>query len=485
MRTIFDRGCDQTDSGLFPACDVPVQGVEALLGERLGRRAAPRIPQLSEPTVSRHYTHLSKLNYGVDDGFYPLGSCTMKYNPKLNEDVARLPGLATIHPRCDVTLTQGSLELLYEMTCLLERISGMPGVTLQPVAGAHGELTGMFLLKKYFETRGESRRTRILLPDSAHGTNPASAAVAGFSVTEIRSDASGKIDLYALQSELDDTVAGIMLTVPNTLGIFESQILEVTQAVHDAGGLCYFDGANLNAFIGKARPGDMGADIFHFNLHKTLSTPHGGGGPGAGPVAVSAPLVDFLPVPRPVREERGFALSWDAPQSIGSVHSFYGNFLVVAKAYAYVLQLGDAGLREVSENAVLNANYLQERLKKTYELPYDGICKHEFVLSGRGLAEDISTLDIAKRLIDYGFHPPTVYFPLIVREALMIEPTESESRETLDRFAEALESIAREAKEEPDRLHEAPTRTPVRRLDQTLAARKPILTYPFDEGNCK
>lgn len=485
MRTIFDRGCDQTDSGLFPACDVPVQGVEALLGERLGRRAAPRIPQLSEPTVSRHYTHLSKLNYGVDDGFYPLGSCTMKYNPKLNEDVARLPGLATIHPRCDVTLTQGSLELLYEMTCLLEKISGMPGVTLQPVAGAHGELTGMFLLKKYFETRGESQRTRILLPDSAHGTNPASAAVAGFSVTEIRSDASGKIDLYALQSELDDTVAGIMLTVPNTLGIFESQILEVTQAVHDAGGLCYFDGANLNAFIGKARPGDMGADIFHFNLHKTLSTPHGGGGPGAGPVAVSAPLVDFLPVPRPVREERGFALSWDAPQSIGSVHSFYGNFLVVAKAYAYVLQLGDAGLREVSENAVLNANYLQERLKKTYELPYDGICKHEFVLSGRGLAEDISTLDIAKRLIDYGFHPPTVYFPLIVREALMIEPTESESRETLDRFAEALESIAREAKEEPDRLHEAPTRTPVRRLDQTLAARKPILTYPFDEGNCK
>jgi glycine dehydrogenase subunit 2 len=482
MKTLFDHVSREGVGGLFPASDVAAMSAAAILGAGIVRSTAPRIPNLSEGEVARHYTALSKLNYGVDDGIYPLGSCTMKYNPKLNEDVARLPGFSGAHPRADEALTQGALGLLYELSRLLRGISGMAAVTLQPVAGAHGELLGMFLFKRYFEERGETERTRILLPDSAHGTNPASAAVAGFSVTEIRSNDRGTVDLDALRGELDSTVAGIMLTVPNTLGIFEENILEVTRLVHEAGGLCYFDGANLNSFIGRARPGDMGADVLHFNLHKTLATPHGGGGPGAGAVAVSEPLVDYLPVPWIEKEGETVRLDWDHPRSVGSVHSFYGNFLVAVKAYAYLLQLGDEGLREVSENAVLNANYLQERLKKTYLLPYDRLCKHEFVLSGEGFPDHISTLDIAKRLIDYGVHPPTIYFPLIVHEALMIEPTETEGRESLDRFAEILETIAREARERPELLHNAPTQAPVRRLDQTQAARNPILTYPFGEA---
>ena len=482
MSTIFERGRTETGGGIFPACDVPSKGAAEWLGADLVRSRPPRIPNVSEPTVVRHYTRLSKLNYGVDDGIYPLGSCTMKYNPKLCEDAAAVPGLAAAHPGADERHVQGSLELLYELTCLLQGIAGLPAATLQPVAGAHGELTGMFLFRKYFELRGETARKRILLPDSAHGTNPASAAVAGFSVTQIPSNARGTVDLAALRAELDDSVAGIMLTVPNTLGIFEENILDVTRAVHEAGGLCYFDGANLNAFIGRARPGDMGADVFHFNLHKTLSTPHGGGGPGGGAVAVSERLVDFLPVPRVVKRRNRYALDSNYPHSIGSVHSFYGNVLVAVRAYAYVLQLGDEGLRAVSDNAVLNANYLQERLKRTYVLPYDRLCKHEFVLTSEGLAKGVTTLDVAKRLIDYGIHPPTVYFPLIVHEALMIEPTETESKETLDRFAETMERIAAEAREHPELLHQAPTRAPVRRLDQTLAARTPVLTYPFEDN---
>jgi len=480
MRTIFDHPqCDGT-GGLFPELDVPRVGVDRLIDRALLRSRWPRIPNLSEPTVARHYTALSKLNYGVDDGFYPLGSCTMKYNPKVNEDLSRLPGLAGVHPLTDPGLVQGALAFLHGLSELLGGIAGLPALSLQPVAGAHGELTGLFLFKRYFGVRGERDRRRILLSDSAHGTNPASAAVAGFGVTEIASDGAGMIDLDALDAELDETVAGIMLTVPNTLGIFEERILEVTEKVHAAGGLCYFDGANLNAFLGRARPGDMGADVFHYNLHKTLSTPHGGGGPGSGPIAVSEPLVDFLPVPRIERTGKGYALGWDHPRSIGSVHSFYGNVLVAVKAYAYLLQLGDEGLRAISEDAVLNANYLQERLKRTYPLPYDRLCKQEFVMSGEGLAEGISTLDIAKRLIDYGFHPPTIYFPLIVREALMIEPTETEGKEGLDRFVDAMERIAAEARENPELLHQAPHRAPVRRLDQTRAARDPVLTYPFD-----
>ncbi|MEW5825216.1 MAG: aminomethyl-transferring glycine dehydrogenase subunit GcvPB [Candidatus Bipolaricaulota bacterium] len=483
MSTLFDLASSTREpaGGVVPRPRWTDEEVAARLDGRLLRRRALRLPNLPEGTVVRHYTRLSKLNYGVDDGIYPLGSCTMKYNPKLNEDIARLPGLTQVHPLADASLVQGTLEFLAELTRLLARIAGMADVTLQPVAGAHGELTGMFLFKKYFESRGETKRVRILLPDSAHGTNPASAAVAGFEVTEIPSNASGTVDLAALRAELDASVAGIMLTVPNTLGIFEESILDITAAVHEAGALAYFDGANLNAYIGRARPGDMGADVFHFNLHKTLSTPHGGGGPGAGPVAVSAQLSEHLPVPRIVRREGKYALDWEAPASIGSVHSFYGNVLVAARAYAYLLHLGDEGLRAVSENAVLNANYLQARLKNSFPLPYDRLCKHEFVLSGGELPNHLSTLDVAKRLIDYGIHPPTVYFPLIVREAMMIEPTETEDRAALDRFVEVMETIAREARDEPDRLREAPIKAPVRRLDQTLAARSPVLTHPFPE----
>ena len=477
MKTIFDYKPRDRVRGIFPEPDVP-EG-EGDIPAALLRQRPPRIPNLPEPELVRHYTRLSKMNYGVDDGLYPLGSCTMKYNPKLSEDLARLPRFAAAHPLADPSLVQGALAIMYEMERILAGIAGLSAVTLQPAAGAHGELTGMFLIRRYFEARGDADRKVILLPDSAHGTNPASATIAGFTVREIKSGPDGMVDPAVLEGALDETVAGIMLTVPNTLGIFEERILEVTELVHRAGGLCYFDGANLNSYIGRARPGDMGADVFHFNLHKTLSTPHGGGGPGAGPVAVAEPLVPYLPVPRIVRDEERYSLDWDHPDSIGAVHSFYGNFGVILKAYAYILQLGDAGLRAVSGDAVLNANYLQARLKRSYPLPYDRLCKHEFVLSGKGIGEGISTLDIAKRLLDYGFHPPTIYFPLIVHEALMIEPTETEGKETLDRFAEAMEEIAREAREDPELLHAAPTKTPVRRLDQTRAVRTPILTYPF------
>ena len=480
MNTIFDYP-NRRVGGIFPPADVPTSEEELLIPTELRRKSAPRIPSLPEPDLVRHYTRLSKLNYGIDDGIYPLGSCTMKYNPKLNEDLARLPRFTHAHPLADPELVQGSLALLYEMEQILAKIAGLTAVTLQPAAGAHGELTGMFLIRRYFEDRHDEKRKYILLPDSAHGTNPASATTAGFTVKEVHSGPDGMVDLDALNATLDDTVAGIMLTVPNTLGIFEERILEITELVHRAGGLCYFDGANLNSYIGRARPGDMGADLFHFNLHKTLSTPHGGGGPGGGPVAVGEALVPFLPIPRIVKEGDSYRLDWDQPRSIGSMHSFYGNFGVVLKAYAYLLQLGDEGLRAVSENAVLNANYLQARLKRTYPLPYDRLCKHEFVLSGKGIGEEITTLDIAKRLLDYGFHPPTIYFPLIVHEALMIEPTETEGKETLDRFAQAMENIAREAKENPQLLRDAPTKTPVRRLDQTRAVRQPVLTYPFGE----
>ena len=479
MRTIFDCECREGVNGLFPDPHEPAKKIG--IADDLLRKSAPRIPELAEPVVARHYTALSKMNHGVDDGFYPLGSCTMKYNPKVNEDVARLPGFAGLHPDADVSAIQGALELLSSLAESLCGIAGMADVSLQPVAGAHGELTGLFLFRKYFETRGEPNRRTILLPDSAHGTNPASAAVAGFDVAQIRSNDVGLIDLDSLEAALDETVAGVMLTVPNTLGLFEKEILVVTERVHAAGGLCYFDGANLNSFVGIARPGDMGADVFHFNLHKSLSTPHGGGGPGSGPIAVSERLVDHLPVPRIERSGESYELGWDYPHSIGCVHGHIGNFLVAVRAYAYILQLGDEGLRAVAQNAVLNANYLQARLKSTYHLPYDRLCKHEFVLSGKGLAEGITTLDIAKRLIDYGIHPPTIYFPLIVKEALMIEPTETEGKASLDRFVEAMERIAAEAKDQPELLHDAPHNAPIRRLDQTRAARHPILTYPFDE----
>ncbi|MCR4392537.1 MAG: aminomethyl-transferring glycine dehydrogenase subunit GcvPB [Candidatus Acetothermia bacterium] len=479
MTTIYDRGAPGRQAAALPSLTRPEREILAYIPAGLRRRERPRLPEVSQPELVRHYTHLSRLNYGVDTGFYPLGSCTMKHNPKLHEDLARLPAFAGLHPLLPEEEVQGALALLWELGEHLKGIAGMPGITLQPAAGAHGELTGMLLIKRYLEDRGElGRRTKILLPDSAHGTNPASAAMVGFQVVAVPSDGRGMVDMAALRTALGEDVAGIMLTVPNTLGIFEEDILEITRLAHEAGGLCYFDGANLNAYIGRARPGDMGADIFHFNLHKTFSTPHGGGGPGAGPVAVSEALVPYLPVPEIVREGDRFRLRWDKPKSIGRVHPYFGNFLVMVKALAYILTLGDEGFREVSAGAVLAANYLRARLRGTYKVPYDRLCKHEFVLSGEGLP--VRTLDIAKRLIDHGFHPPTIYFPLIVKEALMIEPTETEPKEVLDAFCEALVGIAGEARERPELLQRAPHNAPVRRLDEARAVREPVLRLLFD-----
>ena len=474
MTTIFDLPSVSPTKQHYD----PAQAIQGL-DPALARRKALRVPTLAEPQIARHYTKLSRMNYGVDDGLYPLGSCTMKYNPKFHEQLVSMPEFADVHPGTASTLTQGTLAALHRMSELLAAIAGLPAVTLQPSAGAHGELTGMFLMKRFFEARGEKERNTIILTDSAHGTNPASAALAGFRVLELKSLPDGTVNVDALTDVLDEHTAGIMLTVPNTLGLFEPRIREVTTRVHKAGGLCYFDGANLNSYIGRARPGDMGADIFHFNLHKTLSTPHGGGGPGSGPVAVAEALEPFLPVPRIRLDGERYDLDWSPEQTIGSVHPHFGNVGVILKAFAYLLRLGDQGLAEVSAHACLHANYLQHRLKDAYELPYDRLCKHEFVLSGEGVAEGVSTTDIAKRLIDFGFHPPTVYFPLIVHEALMIEPTETETKESLDAFVDAMVAIAEEAVNHPERLHEAPISTPVRRLDQTQAAREPVLRYPF------
>ncbi|HAZ27972.1 TPA: aminomethyl-transferring glycine dehydrogenase subunit GcvPB [Candidatus Acetothermia bacterium] len=476
MGTIYDHGAPGRRATVLPPLAQPEEQVLAHVPPELRRRDSPRLPEVTQPELVRHYTALSRMNYGVDTGFYPLGSCTMKHNPKLHEDLARHPGFADLHPYVADGDCQGALALLWELGERLKGIAGMSGVTLQPAAGAHGELTGMLIIKRWLEDRGElGQRTKILLPDSAHGTNPASAAMVGFTVASIPSDRRGMVELGALKRALGPDVAGIMLTVPNTLGIFEADILTITELVHDAGGLCYFDGANLNAYLGRARPGDMGADVFHINLHKTFSTPHGGGGPGAGPVTVSEALLPYLPVPEVVREGDAFKLVWDRPQSIGRVHPYLGNFLVTVKAFAYILALGDEGMCEVSAGAVLAANYLRAKLTGAYKLPYDRLAKHEFVLSGEGLGNGIRTLDIAKRLMDYGFHPPTIYFPLIVKEALMIEPTGTEPKETLDAFAEAMLAIAEEARERPELLREAPHETPVRRLDEARAVREPRL----------
>ncbi len=435
------------------------------------------LPEVSEVDVVRHYLRLSQLNYAVDKGFYPLGSCTMKYNPKVNEEAASLPGFTRIHPYQDESTVQGALKLMYELQEYLKEIGGFAGVSLQPAAGAHGEFSGVLMMRAYHWARGDTKRHKVLIPDSAHGTNPASSAMSGCTVVEIKSDERGNIDLEELKRHCDETLIGLMLTNPNTLGLFEEHILEVARVVHEAGGLLYGDGANLNAMVGITKPGDLGFDVLHFNLHKTFSTPHGGGGPGSGPVGASEKLVDFLPGPIVAKEGDKYRLVWP-PKSIGRVKSFYGNFLVFIKAYVYIRMLGAEGLKEVAETAVLNANYLRVRLKEVYPLPYDRLCKHEFVLSGRlPDAPGVRTLDIAKRLIDYGFHPPTIYFPLIVPEALMIEPTETESKETLDAFVDALLRIAQEARENPELLHQAPHTAPVRRLDEVRAARQPKLRW--------
>ena len=477
-RLLIEQGGPGHRGPALPAPDVPVRPLAELLpGARL--RASLDLPQVSEPEVVRHFVELSTLNHHVDKGFYPLGSCTMKHNPKINDEIAALPGFALAHPLAGDAAHPGALQVIVELQKALAEITGFAAVTTQPAAGAHGEMTGLLMIRAYHRARGEGdRRRKVLVPDSAHGTNPASVHLAGWEVVTVKSASDARVDVDAFKAALDDQTAAIMFTLPNTLGLFEPRIVEVTRAAREAGALCYMDGANLNALVGLVRPGDLGFDCMHINLHKTFSTPHGGGGPGAGPVAVSAALEPFLPVPV-VREVDGRPVSdFDRPQSIGRVHTHYGNFGILVRALVYISSLGASGLTQVSRQAILNANYLMRRLAKSYELPYPRACMHEFVLSGRALRKHgVKTLDVAKRLLDFGVHAPTVYFPLIVEEALMIEPTETETLDRLDHFAGAMERIAREAVEQPDLLKEAPLTTPVSRLDEGRAARELVLHW--------
>ncbi len=472
--TVYELSVPDRHGVDLPAPDVPQT---ALPTE--GLRADCDLPELSQLDVVRHYLALSQLNFGVDSGFYPLGSCTMKFNPKVNEQIARLPGFAEAHPLQESETVQGNLALMFELQQWLAEIGGFAGVSLQPAAGAHGEFTGLLMTRAYHHARGDLKRTRILIPDSAHGTNPASTTMAGFTAVELPSDARGNIDLEAVRVACDDTVAGIMITNPNTLGLFEEHIDAVVQLVRACGGLVYGDGANMNALAGIARPGDLGFDVMHFNLHKTFSTPHGGGGPGSGPVGASARLKEFLPGPvvEFTRDAQGARYDLAMPdKSIGRVATFSGNFGMLVRAYAYIRQHGTKGLRENSEHAVLNANYLRVKLRDAFTVPFDRINMHEFVCSGAIDGTGVRALDVSKRLLDYGFHPPTNYFPLIVPEALMIEPTETEAKPTLDAFVAAMQAIAKEARENPALVKEAPHQTPVRRLDEVKAARELVLT---------
>ncbi|HRT71779.1 MAG TPA: aminomethyl-transferring glycine dehydrogenase subunit GcvPB [Syntrophales bacterium] len=473
MKLIFEKSRPGRSATTLPATDVPALPVETVIDKNLLREDLG-LPEVAEIDLVRHYTRLSGRNFGVDSGFYPLGSCTMKYNPKINEDIARLAGFTALHPYAPERFSQGNLRLLYELRQYLSEIFGMGDFALQPAAGAHGELTGVMVIKKYFEKKGE-KRTRMLIPDTAHGTNPASGALCGYQVVTVPSNDEGGVDIDRLRELMTEDVAGLMLTNPNTLGLFERNSERVARIVHEKGGLLYCDGANANAFLGKTRPGDLGFDVIQLNLHKTFATPHGCGGPGSGPVGVARKLVKFLPVPRVVKKGKKYLWSYDHPDSIGRVRAFYGNLNVIVKAYAYIRSLGPEGLRKVSEAAVLNANYIKERLRPYYELPYDRTCMHECVFSGRKQVKEsgVHTSDIAKRLLDYGYHPPTIYFPLIVPEAIMIEPTETESKETLDAFCDAMIAIAGEAKENPELVKSAPLTTPVRRLDEVKAAREP------------
>ena len=443
------------------------------------RKKDAELPEVSELDVVRHYTNLSSKNFGVDTGFYPLGSCTMKYNPKINEELCALPEFTSLHPLQDEESVQGALELYYNLQKMLSEIAGLKEFTLNPFAGAHGELTGLMVMKKYHEARGDKKRTKVIVPDSAHGTNPASAMVAGFEVVEVKSKPNGSIDVEDLKPLLDDSIAGIMMTNPNTLGMFETEITEIAKLVHEAGGLLYYDGANLNPLLGKVRPGDMGFDIMHINLHKTFSTPHGGGGPGSGPVGVAEHLVKHLPNPRVVKDEKGkYHIVSDNDEALGNISGFLGNFGVMMRAYAYILSLGKENIKNVGPMATLNANYIKENLKDDYLLPIEGVCKHEFVFDGlKDKSTEVTTLNVAKRLLDYGFHAPTIYFPLLFHESMMIEPTETESKDTLDQFIEVMHTIAKEAKENPDLVKNAPNNTIVRKLDETTAAKNPILTF--------
>jgi glycine dehydrogenase subunit 2 len=462
----------------LPELDVPEVDLGELLPEGYLREEEPELPEVSELDIMRHYTALSKRNHGVDSGFYPLGSCTMKYNPKINENVARFNGFAHIHPLQEESSVQGALELMYDLQEHLIEITGMDEVTLQPAAGAHGEWTGLMMIRAFHEANGDTGRTKVIVPDSAHGTNPASATVAGFETITVKSNENGLVDLEDLRRVVGSDTAALMLTNPNTLGLFEENILEMAEIVHGAGGKLYYDGANLNAVLSKARPGDMGFDVVHLNLHKTFTGPHGGGGPGSGPVGVKKDLIPYLPKPIVAKRGEEFVLDYDRPQSIGRVKPYYGNFGINVRAYTYIRTMGPDGLKNVTEFAVLNANYMMRRLAEYYDLPFDRHCKHEFVLSGKRQKKlGVRTLDIAKRLLDFGYHPPTIYFPLNVEECIMIEPTETESKETLDSFIEAMIQIAKEAEENPEIVQEAPHTTVIGRLDETLAARKPVLRY--------
>jgi glycine dehydrogenase subunit 2 len=478
VKLIYERSQSGRRASSLPRYDLPAQEVP----QELRRAEPPRLPEIAEPELIRHFSELASRNFGIDTGFYPLGSCTMKYNPRVNERVVALPGFRDLHPLQEEDGAQGALELEWRLQEILAEVCGLDAVSLQPAAGSQGELTGLLLMRAYFADRGETdTRRRIVIPDTAHGTNPASVTMAGFELIGVKTDARGNIDIEDLRAKVDETTAGLMLTNPSTLGLFDEHVEEIAAIFHGAGALMYYDGANLNAVCGISRPGDMGFDIVHINLHKTFSQPHGGGGPGGGPIAVRKPLEPFLPVPAVVREGERFALDYDRPKSIGKVRGYTGPFGVFVRSYAFMRSWGP-DLREMSEVAVLNANYLLALLKDGYELPFDRLCMHEFVLSARRLKREygVSALDVAKRLMDYGFHPPTIYFPLIVPEALMIEPTETEPKATLDAFAEAMLEIVREARVSPELLKEAPHNRPVRRLDEVKAAKRAIVKYGFE-----
>ena len=483
MKSIFEKSTEGLSAIRLSELDVDKQNTNPI--EKHLRKERIGLPEVSELDVLRHFTNLSKLNFSIDNNFYPLGSCTMKYNPRINEKVASFPNLTDIHPYQKDEQVQGYLEILYELQDMLAEITGLPIISLQPAAGAQGEFAGISIIKKYFEQKNELKRNKIIVPDNAHGTNPASASMAGWKIVQVKSNEKGMVDIEALKNIVNEETACIMLTNPNTLGLWDDNILEIADILHSNGSLLYYDGANLNAIAGKVRPGDMGFDVVHLNLHKTFSTPHGGGGPGSGPIGVANKLKDFVPKPRIAKKDNdGYYLDYNIPHSIGRLRTFVGNTLVLVRAYAYILSHGKEGIPKMAEHAVLNANYLKEKLKKVFDLPYDQICMHEFVLTLKNLKKnnDISAFDVAKRLLDYGIHPPTVYFPLIVPEALMIEPTESESKETLDNYIQALERIKKEAIENPDILHKAPQTQTVKRLDEANAVKNPCLVFDLD--NC-
>jgi len=486
--TIYERSKPGRRAFAAPALDVPERPLDDLIPPGLRRHVSARLPEIAEPEIARHYNRISRRNFDLDSGFYPLGSCTMKHNPRLHERLAALPGNARLHPAQDPSRAQGALELMWHLSEALGALAGLPHVCLQPSAGSHGELAGVLLTRAYHTDRGD-RRTKVLAPDTAHGTNPATVTMAGYEVVSVGTDANGGVDLDDLRAKATDEVACLMLTNPNTLGLFDSNIREIAGIVHDVGATLYYDGANLNAIMGISRPGDMGFDIVHFNLHKSFTQPHGGGGPGAGPIAVSERIAPYLPVPVLTRREQGgeavFDLDYDRPKSIGRLRGFQGNYGVFVRSYAYILSLGGQGLRAASETAVLNANYLMARLREVGEhLPaaFARRCMHEFVLSGGPMKEalGVRTTDLAKRLLDYGVHPPTVYFPLLVEEALLVEPTETETRETLDMFADAIAEILQEAERDPQMVRDAPFTTPVRRLDEATASRNPVVRYDFE-----